>query len=258
MGNSTGVRTRPARWVMFWAACVGGTPVPLAGGLSGSEYGSAARLLHGPGITNHPLDVTIPPDMTVPDAWPLAKDGTLTCLTCHHTLPPADGSSSYNLRDWDDKAPGNARAFCSRCHTEQAQDSASGAHWMALQVAHVRKTSDKRVGRGGRTDSESRRCLGCHDGVTATDAGGGYGQGRRRAIGAGAKDHPVGVVYGRQRPGEGPPAKLRHQASLPKQVRLPEGKVSCVSCHDLYSPEPGRLTVTNKGSALCFTCHAMD
>ena len=70
-------------------------------------------------------------------------------------------------------------------------------------------------------------------------------------------NHTVGARYpsGGSR---GSTRALRPASLLPKQVRLPDGKISCVSCHDLYAPERFYLTVPLDGSQLCFTCHAMD
>jgi len=48
---------------------------------------------------------------------------------------------------------------------------------------------------------------------------------------------------------------LRSARLLPERVRLPDGKVSCVSCHDLYETEPRRLAVSMEKSELCLTCH---
>ncbi|MFQ5415040.1 MAG: cytochrome c3 family protein [Phycisphaerae bacterium] len=45
---------------------------------------------------------------------------------------------------------------------------------------------------------------------------------------------------------------------MPAAVRLPGGRVSCVSCHDVFVLAPQRLTVPIEGSALCFACHAMN
>ncbi len=45
-------------------------------------------------------------------------------------------------------------------------------------------------------------------------------------------------------------------SSLPeKGIRLFDGKITCVSCHDLANPDKNHLVVSNKGSNLCFGCH---
>ena len=42
---------------------------------------------------------------------------------------------------------------------------------------------------------------------------------------------------------------------LSKKILLPMGLVSCVSCHEGYSQNHGKLVISNAGSALCFACH---
>ena len=81
--------------------------------------------------------------------------------------------------------------------------------------------------------------------------------GVREATGSPRSRTPVGVDYPLSNLKRGA-SPYRSPALLPPQIRLPDGKVSCVSCHDLYSAERDRLTVRIEGSALCLTCHQMD
>jgi predicted CXXCH cytochrome family protein len=95
--------------------------------------------------------------------------------------------------------------------------------------------------------------MACHDGVSAGE----FDNATPWSRGAGAmgdhrRNHPVGVAYPRN-----PRGSFRHPAQLPDQVRLPDGKVSCVSCHDLYTQEPDLLSVPIYESKLCMTCHDM-
>ncbi|MBI2216896.1 MAG: hypothetical protein HYU51_06320 [Candidatus Rokubacteria bacterium] len=67
--------------------------------------------------------------------------------------------------------------------------------------------------------------------------------------------HPVGGSYSAA--STRPELKLRPSAMLPASVRLEDGRIGCSSCHDLMSPLPARLAMSNHGSALCFACHEM-
>jgi predicted CXXCH cytochrome family protein len=67
-------------------------------------------------------------------------------------------------------------------------------------------------------------------------------------------NHPVGVRYGAR----GSSVALRPASLLPDNVRLPDGTVSCVSCHDLYARDGHLLSVPLDESTLCYTCHDMD
>ncbi len=42
---------------------------------------------------------------------------------------------------------------------------------------------------------------------------------------------------------------------LDERLRLFDGKVGCGTCHDMYSSEPKKLTVSDSGSNLCILCH---
>jgi predicted CXXCH cytochrome family protein len=212
-------------------------------------------LRHGPGNVNHPVGVRPSHAVHVPKGWPLGTDGCLTCTTCHESIPALSGHGGAKLRR-KGGATGDPSAFCATCHGTTTS-GAAGMHWRAMQRAHVRSASPSRTQRYGALDADSIRCLSCHDGVTARETAyetaSGHGV---MALGDTARDHPVGVryrAYGRERG-----SKLRAEGALPATVRLPGGRVSCVSCHDLYSREPKLLTVPIEGSALCFTCHDMD
>jgi predicted CXXCH cytochrome family protein len=210
----------------------------------------------GPGVVNHPIGVRPSERIRVPEGWPLDAGGRLTCTTCHESLPALSGRGGAKLRGAAGSSadPGQ---FCARCHAGPLASGASGMHWMAMSRAHVSASHSDRVGGYGDLDADSRRCLSCHDGVTARETTYQTGTGHvAMSLGSRARNHPVGIPYramGRER-GE----KLRVAQALPKAVRLPEGRVSCVSCHNLYSPEPNRLSVPIDGSALCLSCHEMD
>jgi len=104
-------------------------------------------------------------------------------------------------------------------------------------------------------------CLRCHDGALASDMVPSNEPPRypntfhpgARATGHGRSDHPVGVRY--------PELDRRYRPSTEVlaagAVRLPDGYVECLSCHDPHN-ETGQkymLVMTNSGSALCLTCH---
>ena len=146
-------------------------------------------------------------------------------------------------------------AFCRQCHSTDAP-SRHGLHWMGLTRAHV--YADRPERGGGRLDAASRRCLGCHDGVTGSDTViAAAGMPQRGFVGDRKRNHPVGVAYRPQarRRAEVP---LKPTALLPVNVILPGGQVSCISCHDIYAPQRGLLTVPIEGSRLCLTCHELD
>jgi predicted CXXCH cytochrome family protein len=67
--------------------------------------------------------------------------------------------------------------------------------------------------------------------------------------------HPVNLDYlTAQTSGQ---AKLRPVSLLPPEIRLVNGRVECVSCHDLSASGAPRLVMGMHRSRLCFACHAL-
>ena len=87
-------------------------------------------------------------------------------------------------------------------------------------------------------DAASIDCLTCHD--AALDP-----------LGIDPLGHPVGVVYGRA----DAISPLRPRHLLPSTIALPDGRVSCLSCHLEDDGRHGDLVIENAGSALCANCH---
>ncbi len=105
----------------------------------------------------------------------------------------------------------------------------------------------------GVIDTCSLVCLGCHDGVNAAET-------RIKTVGewevlfdSGNLSHPLGIDYDRALSRN---SGLKPAAFLPPEIILPEGKVGCESCHNLYSTMPYFLVLSNLDSALCLGCHA--
>jgi hypothetical protein len=219
------------------------------------------RLLRGPGRSNHPVGVIPSPFIRIPEGWPLDADGSITCRTCHERLPSAEDPSHPGLRDHD-PAFDMPKAFCMKCHDSTGNRTASGLHWMAVGQAHYGTVDYEGAGSRPRAsgrglDSVSAQCLACHDGVTARDPvnptsseGGGFDLFDQH------RNHPVGIPNWKGwRKHSGVSYRLPPLVS--EEVRLPEGKVSCVSCHDLYSNLADKLAVPIERSMLCLTCHVM-
>lgn len=210
----------------------------------------------GPGEINHPVLVVPSSAVRIPKGWPVAPSGAITCATCHTDAGSGHlrGSSQSLESDYN---IGDTRSFCANCHFDSARASVSD-HWMGVARAHVTRESDESVG-GGSLDAESRQCLACHDGVGARETA--YqtsvqGRSSMGSFGERGRNHPVGIAYS-MKLGQRGDAPLAPPARLPRTVRLPGGNVSCVSCHNLYSPETKYLSVPIEGSELCFACHDM-
>ncbi|MGD2108399.1 MAG: cytochrome c3 family protein [Phycisphaerae bacterium] len=239
------------------AAVILGTATFTAAANRSGLIDPVRRLQHGPGVANHPVNVVPSSAVRVPENWPLAPDGSITCLTCHGSLTALSGAGGPQLRDFDE-ADGGRLAFCARCHDASAKRTASGMHWMVVGAAHIKPQRRHSAGSTGMLDHASRRCMECHDGVTASETSTGTAWFRGAgSMGDPRRNHPVDVDYptGFTKKGAGP---FKPSSVLPPEIRLPAGQVGCISCHDLYKPDRNKLSVTMEGSRLCFTCHDMD
>jgi predicted CXXCH cytochrome family protein len=210
--------------------------------------GNAAKLVASQEVlcrTCHPDSVKvshpsgIPPGRPLPAEYPLDWKGDLTCSTCH--VP--HGSAPGLLRG--DK---RGKAFCMQCHTAEFFDNMKDTGASIVVSGHL--TSGGLDLSRIDLDRYSLQCLGCH--VNAADAPEvTIGNDAIVRHGTGTANHPIGRKYGdAERFGGYRPAIL-----LSKKIFLPDGKVSCVSCHEGYSRSHGKLVMSNKGSALCFQCH---
>ena len=103
----------------------------------------------------------------------------------------------------------------------------------------------------------SDTCLGCHDVVLArnprtrdvrvfpTLPHWPSAIERERLLG-----HPVGSDYARSQRDR----QLRLRPPFQVSERLENGRLGCVSCHDLRAENPARLALTARGT-LCLACH---
>jgi predicted CXXCH cytochrome family protein len=103
-------------------------------------------------------------------------------------------------------------------------------------------------------------CLGCHDGTVASSTIGsahamlaGVREGFSVPEGYAWRDHPIGVPYPRNDRAYRPESFVTAEG----KVRLPEGRMECISCHDPHNSAgvDKMLVKSNRKSALCLTCH---
>ncbi len=222
----------------------------------GAKRSLSQKLREGPGLSNHPVGMIPSSAVSIPKHWPLNPDGTVGCMTCHDSLPSLEGGGPVNLRDYSEQ---DTSWFCVKCHSNTGNRGGASMHWMVQGQAHVIPSKNARSSRmSGLLDSESRKCLDCHDGVTASEATNHAGGSSFTASFADKqRNHPIGMLYPRTNVGKSA-VRVRPASLLPTAVRLPDGKVSCVSCHDLYAGTTNLLSVPMEGSGLCMTCHDME
>jgi predicted CXXCH cytochrome family protein len=119
--------------------------------------------------------------------------------------------------------------------------------------------------RAGLPDRSTLICLSCHDGVVATEIPVGTGatvvsqigrshgvSGERLSVSFGS--HPVGVPYAERERKFVPKATVEAGG-----IRLPGGRVECISCHDPHGTSGIKhlLVKSDRRSALCLSCHRL-
>jgi predicted CXXCH cytochrome family protein len=101
-------------------------------------------------------------------------------------------------------------------------------------------------------------CLGCHDGVTASDV---YTSGHALQVTGvaglelgrqGLRSHPIGILYPENADGYHPLARV-----LADGLPLPDGRIQCTTCHDAHNTHghEGMLKISNDRSGMCLACH---
>lgn len=170
-------------------------------------------------------------------AYPLDWKGDLTCSTCHDIHSAEHGLIRGVTR---------GKSFCLSCHdTNFFEKMRDGG--ISMLAGHLSNGNfDVSL-----LDAYSAECLGCHEHngnvkiATSVDRNGIV----RHA--GGTSTHPIGSNYNSSSTYGG----YRSMQAISKKILFPDGKLSCVSCHQGYAKEHGKLVISNAGSALCFECH---
>ena len=196
----------------------------------------------------HPMDV-VPASATLPQDMPLARNGHITCNTCHDIHGPAStplGQRSFYLR-----RAARGKEFCLVCHPDNPIQTLAARKFRGKTLPSVRSAKYTIQDPGISIDSTSVKCLGCHDASGAAGMQGPLvGAGTWEHSGDGHPPHPIGVHYGL--------AQARSSTLVPesmrdKSLKLFDGRVGCGTCHDSSSWQALKLTVERK--RICASCH---
>lgn len=188
---------------------------------------------------------------TIPSGYPLDWKGDLTCSTCHEVHSDLPGKL---------RGTATGRDMCLACHDQSFFNNMRDGGVSILQSGHMLSTLDSKNWQN--MDPYSLQCLECHGerGDVKIDS--------NNILRHGSQNHPIGVSYAaaerrgsaavsRGR-GRGAAAASRNSykpaSQLPKNILLPNGMVSCVSCHEVYTKNHGKV-VKNRGVELCLECH---
>ncbi|MBI2565567.1 MAG: cytochrome c3 family protein [Candidatus Schekmanbacteria bacterium] len=185
----------------------------------------------------------------LPDAFPLDWAGRLTCSSCHYAHRAGKPDLTGNML----RAEKLGRDLCIQCHATPRAEQAAGRHSGFLAQSHLTMSPLAAPGAAAPIDEESMACVSCHDEQVGVLPQGDADQGSdvwdHRGVGF---SHPIGVRY----PTVGEEARgYRPLAQLDSRLRLFNGMITCLTCHEAYSTETHILTMPNRASDLCLSCH---
>ena len=183
---------------------------------------------------SHPTGIK--PTTSIPAVFPLDWKGDMTCSTCHRVHDP----EPVKLR-----VRQAGRELCESCHAPEFFARMRDGGSSILNFGHL----DARASLGGDMDNFSIQCMTCHE-LLAGDLQVRV-SGRVMRHDGNRVNHPVGLRYADSVSFGG----YRPAARLQRAIQLPDGKLSCISCHQGYSERHGGLVIDNAEDQLCFSCH---
>ncbi len=198
--------------------------------LCGGCHKDAIRVSHPTGFN---------PGRPMPADYPVDWKGDLTCSTCHEP----HGDFPGKLRGTERGKP-----MCLKCHDTQFFAGMRDGGQSLVVSGHLsldQKTVLKSL------DPFSVNCMGCHGQQGDSDA---VQVDSQLVVRHGAQqsvNHPIGRDYDTASRYGG----YRPKSMLSKKILLPNGRIGCISCHEGYSKEHGKLLMPRGRSALCMECH---
>ena len=212
-----------------------GTNTSNAAQLTTSQEALCGQCHRGALELSHPSGFQ--PKRKLPANYPLDWKGDMTCSSCHDIHEDKVGLI---------RGDKTGKAFCSSCHDErffsEMVDNGVSLHRFG-HLAVKPSELDREL------DALSIQCLECH--ITDGDAPRVKVDSRGVIRHSGGVNHPIGIRYEKLTQS----GMYKSSSQLHGNIKLPEGKVSCVSCHVAYNKKHGALVMSNERSALCLECH---
>lgn len=182
---------------------------------------------------SHPSGISPSHSYIFPADYPRDWKGDLTCSTCHEVHSDQPGKLRGTL---------TGRDICVTCHGQPFFDGMRDGGASLMLSGHLGISGSQNW---LTLDPYSVQCMECHAtrGDVLVDPS--------MVVRHGSQNHPVGRNYAAAEL-EGGYTKA---ALLPKNIQLPNGMVSCVSCHETYTRSHGKVITTGNITTLCFECH---
>lgn len=194
---------------------------------------------HSKALTaSHPSGFS--PGRSLPAEFPLDWKGELTCSTCHSVHDERAGLMRTDL---------HGRDYFQTCHDSAFFDAMADGGSTLVSSGHLVPDLATLV-ESGTIDDFSFQCMTCHADEQGSLAVSVSATGVINHS-SGGSNHPVGSDYQQVSLGGG----YILLPMLPEYISLPQGRLSCVSCHIAYGEIHGKLVSSNESSQLCFSCH---
>ena len=184
---------------------------------------------------SHPSGIQVARDLTEPFKTDWKHE--LTCSSCHNIHQAVGDMNVSDLR---------GKAYCLSCHDDEffSRMKDGGASLIGFGHMAVSKEYSSSL-----LDEVSIQCITCHDkleGVLKVSLSAG-----NIVNHSASGSHPVGADYQEATLYGGYIPKPR----LNPAIKLPNGKVACISCHEGYTSQHGGLVISMDNSGLCQACH---
>ncbi|MDH5483645.1 MAG: cytochrome c3 family protein [Gammaproteobacteria bacterium] len=179
------------------------------------------------------------PGRDIPGDFPLDWKNEITCSTCHNVHTGKHSSIRGGI---------SGKELCLSCHDMSFFRAMADSGLSIQQNAHMGKTTNTLSA----IDNYSMECMSCHanQGDTVDISINSRGIVKHAS---GAVNHPVGMIYANAYNKGG----YRAMSEISDNVILPDGKVSCLSCHKAYTKKHGATLNKTTRTSLCFECHDM-
>lgn len=188
---------------------------------------------------SHPSGIR--PTLAIPPAYPLDWKGDMTCSTCHNVHGNTPGLMRGSAR---------GRNLCLSCHDKGFFDKMADQGLSMNSSGHMSPATAKIDVGSLDIDPFTVQCMICHGDYT-DKFGTTIDSKQILRHGSQSLSHPIGRRYseslhkGRYKP----------ESAVNQKLLLPDGRLSCVTCHRGYAKMHGKLRVTNHRSAICLECH---
>jgi len=209
------------------------TTASNAGMLTGSQEQLCGQCHENAMKMSHPSGFAPSLSYIFPPEYPRDWKGDLTCSTCHEVHSDQPGKL---------RGSATGREMCTACHGQAFFDNMRDGGTSVMQLGHLGLPEAQHW---KSLDPYSVQCMECHAGRGDVQVD------PNMVMRHGEQNHPVGRSYAEAEQSGG----YKPAALLSKKIKLPNGMVSCVSCHETYTKSHGKIITSGNTTSLCFECH---